>query len=183
MAALASVSGDSITKAQELESRPGFSFPASMRTALIDAVTDESQGITGAVHKFLSQKYLTSLPKDQQTYITAILPFLQGTAHLMAGARMPATTMRADLESVIPLNLSNPEAMRTMNQTRQNYLNAMDVGSGSAGEAPQFARTIGARRNAAEADASLPTLTPAQASAAPKGTRFRGTDGQIRVRH
>lgn len=182
MAGFASISGPALDKVRTLETR-GVKLSAQDRTLLLTAVTDDSQGVTGALQKYFSQLALTKMDPDKQTYITAMLPFLQGTAHLLAGARLPVNAIRADLESVVPLDINNKESMGVVNTTRQSYLNAMDVGSGSAGSAPEFKSTIGARRDTAIANANLPKLTPQQVAdpKVPRGTRFLAADGSGRV--
>jgi hypothetical protein len=183
MAAFASLSGPSLAKVRELEGR-GVALTPQERTLLLNAITDDSQGVPGAIQKYVTQLALTKMPADKQTYISAMIPFLQGTAHEFAGARLPLNAIRANLESVVPLDLGNAEHMGVVNTTRDSYLKGMDVGSGSAGTAPEFAGSIGARRKQAAADAQLPVLTPDQVrdQKVPKGTRFRTSDGRVLVK-
>jgi len=157
----------------------GIALTPTQRAQVIKIATGEG---TGGLSQWMQQEALKhNLNANAQTYLAAMMPMIQAVSHDQSGARLNEGQIKTNLESVIPVDVKNAEAMKQINSTRDEALKSMAIGAGSAAYTPEYSGTIGAFRNQQRAAANLQTLTPEQARSAPKGTRFRTTDGRIMV--
>lgn len=146
----------------------GFALTPSQRAQLIDMATNENPGM---LHQFISQQVLNKWGSQAKQYLTSMMPVIQAVSHDQAGARVTPSQLRLNLESVIPVDAKDAGVMAQVNQTRDNFQKAMNVGAGPAAYAPEFRNTIGAQREAAAASA-----TPPQVGQIVKGHKFLGGD-------
>lgn len=152
-AAFAASMKDGLDVMRGLENK-GVALSPTQRASLIDVATNEDPG---AVHAWLSQESLKhALSPQQQSYIAAMFPVIQAVSHDQAGARVTTSQLRMNLESVIPVDAANKDAMSMVNKTRNNFQNAMNIGAGSAAQTPEFNQSVGASRRAAAANTEAP---------------------------
>lgn len=130
----------------------GYALPPSARSAIINAATSED---TGAIHSLLQQEQLKhQLGAQGQAYMAALMPVLQAAGHSMGGARLTAGQMRANFESLIPVDAKNTEAMSTIQQNRESYLRGLVGDSGSAVYLPEYSNTLGPLRQRYQSEAN-----------------------------
>lgn len=142
-AAFAASMKDGLDVMRNLENK-GVALSPTQRASLIDVATNEDPG---AVHAWLSQESLKhALTPQQQSYIAGMFPVIQAVSHDQAGARVTTSQLRMNLESIIPIDAANKDAMQTINNTRNNFQKAMNVGAGSAAVTPEFNQSVGAAR-------------------------------------
>jgi hypothetical protein len=115
---------------------------------IIDMATNENPGV---LHQFLSQEVLNKWGSQAKQYLTSMMPVIQAVSHDQAGARVTTSQLRLNLESIIPVDAKDSGVMAQVNQTRDNFQKAMNVGAGSAAYTPEFRGSIGAQRQAAAA--------------------------------
>ncbi len=120
----------------------------AQRTLLIQVATREN---VGDIRQLAYQMGLKKLGGDAQTYLAAMMPVIQAVSHDQSGARLNSTQIRTNLESVIPVDVHNKDAMTMINSTRDSFQKAMNVGAGSAAFAPEFNQTVGQQRRDAAA--------------------------------
>jgi len=120
----------------------GYVLPPAARSMIINAATSED---TGALHSLLQQESLKHLLGEKgQEYMAALMPVLQAAGHSMGGARLTAGQMRANFESIVPVDTNNANAMQEVNQNRESYLRGLVASSGAAAYAPAYRATVGA---------------------------------------
>lgn len=129
---------------QALDSK-GFDFTPKARTIILQALTNES---TSNIEQFGIQEGLRhGLSKDEQTYMTALTPFLQAAGHAWGQAgigRLTPTMARQMFETIAPFDARNKDAMANMADNRQNlYVSAL-AETGAARQTPLYKNSIGA---------------------------------------
>jgi hypothetical protein len=129
---------------QALDSK-GFDFSPKARTIILQALTNES---TSNVEQFGIQEALKhGLSTQEQTYMTALTPFLQAAGHAWGQAgigRLTPTMARQMFETIAPFDARNKDAMSNMADNRQNlYVSAL-AETGAARNTPLYKNTIGA---------------------------------------
>lgn len=131
----------------------GFQLSPSMRAQLIDIAVNEDDSAT---HNFISQELLAHRKDPQfQSYMAAMAPVIQAASHDQSGARLNSTTIRSNLEGMIPIDVKNKDAMDIMEGTRNSFQKAMNVGAGPLAFSPEFKNTVGAQRNQMRATGTL----------------------------
>jgi hypothetical protein len=175
-AGLANDMRSGIQDLQRLE-KGGYSLSPSARAAIVQVATSEEGGF---LSQGFSQEVLAhGLSDKDQEYMAALMPVLQGIGHGLGGARLTTSQVRQLLESVVPVEGSNKSALAVVNKNREKYYTGMLGEAGNAANSPIYKGTLGADMQRVRADANLPTYSPDQARGISKGTRFRGTDGNV----
>lgn len=152
-AAFAASMKDGLSVMRNLENK-GVALSPTQRASLIDVATNEDPG---AIHAWLSQESLKhALTPQQQSYIAGMFPVIQAVSHDQAGARVTTSQLRMNLESIIPVDANNKDAMNMINRTRNNFQSAMNVGAGSAAQTPEFNQSVGASRRESAANTQAP---------------------------
>jgi hypothetical protein len=129
-----------------LESK-GFQLSPSERAQLIDVAVNEDAGV---LHNWTSQELLAHKQDPYfKQYMASMMPVIQAVSHDQSGARLNPTTIRSNLEGIIPVDVKDTDAMKTINGTRDSFQKAMNVGAGSAAFTPEFKDSVGAQRDAA----------------------------------
>jgi hypothetical protein len=138
-AALASDMRAGLSRLQQLEST-GYVLSPKARAAIVNAATSEEGGLT---NQLISQEALKhALSSNDQTYMAALMPVLQGAGHSMGGARLTTSQVRQLLESVAPVDTKNVEAMQQINQNRLAYYTGVLGEAGQAAYLPQYQKTL-----------------------------------------
>lgn len=140
-AGLATVYSTGLKALQGLEQR-GITLTPTARAIIVHASTTDESGLGS---QLLSQEALAhKLSPQEQQYMAALMPVLQGAGHNLGAARLTTSQIRQLLESVVPVNPKNSEAMRTINANRQGYYVGMLGEAGSAIRTPLYQSTLGA---------------------------------------
>jgi hypothetical protein len=136
---------------QQLE-KQGYELSPKARAIIIDAATNEGEGIT---KQFLSQLAVKNgLSSKDQTYMAALMPMLQAAGHSMAGAKLTLGQVRQNFESLIPVDIKNKESMAKINESRNNYYTGLLSQAGPAVELPQYENTLKADLNRVQQEAT-----------------------------
>jgi hypothetical protein len=133
----------------------GFTLSPKTRTLLINAATSEDEGV---MRQFLSQEALTHMSKDEQTYISALMPMLQAAGHDQSGARLTTSQVRQNIESLLPIDVKNREALDQVRQNRQGFYVGLLGQAGSAIQLPQYKGTLGSDLQNAQEPAATKTI-------------------------
>lgn len=131
----------------------GFSLSPKTRTLLINAATSEDEG---AIKQFMSQEALTHMSKQEQTYIAALMPVLQAAGHDQSGARLTTSQVRQNVESLLPVDVKNKDALTQVNANRQGFYVGLLGQAGSASQLPQYKKTLGSDLAAAQGKGNAP---------------------------
>lgn len=136
---------------QQLESQ-GYELSPRARALIIDAATNEGEGLT---RQYLSQVAVKNgLSQKDQTYMASLMPMLQAAGHSMAGAKLTLGQVRQNFESLIPVDITNKAAMAKVNESRNNYYTGLLSQSGPAVELPQYQNTLKADLTTAQQQAT-----------------------------
>jgi len=141
-------------KLNDLENR-GVGLSPTKRAAFINAATSEDSGWFSQI--FGQESLAHGITKEEQTYMAALMPLLQAAGHDQSGARLTTAQIRQNLESLIPLNTKNAEALSQVQANRQGFYQGLLTQAGSATQLPQYRNTLGA------------DLKSAQGQSAPRG--------------
>lgn len=129
----------------------GFSLSPKTRTLLINAATSEDEGV---MKQFLSQEGLAHLSQKEQTYVSALMPMLQAAGHDQSGARLTTAQVRQNIESLVPIDVKNKDAMTQVGANRQGFYVGLLGQAGAAAQLPQYKGTLAADLGRAQASAS-----------------------------
>ena len=161
----------------------GFALTPSDRAQLINVASDEDPDL---LHQYVSQELLShKLSAQGQTYLTASMAAVQALSHDQSGARLNPSTIRANLEAAIPVDVKNKSSMQQIEQFRNGYYKDTLVGSGPVAYTPAFNDTLGADLRSMQSGRQLPgdfakVSSDADYAALRPGTRFIGPDGHVR---
>jgi hypothetical protein len=145
-----------LQKVRDLEGR-GVNLSPKARAAFINAATSEDSGMLA---QFMGQEALAhGLSKNEQTYMAALMPMLQAAGHDQSGARLSTGQVRQNLESMIPIDVRNKEALDQVNANRNGFYQGLLTQAGSATQLPQYRGTLAADLKGAQ---STKTVTSAQ---------------------
>jgi len=157
----------------------GFNLSPKTRTLLINAATEEDPG---AIKQLLSQEALVhGMTPQEQTYVAALMPMLQAAGHDQSGARLTTAQIRQNVESLLPVDVRNRDAMAQVQKNREGFYTGLLSQAGSAVHLPQYEGTLGADLKAVQGR-NVPMLSPEEARKLPKGSHFRSSDGRLLVR-
>jgi len=147
-------------KIQALEAR-GVNLSPAKRAAFINAATSEDSGM---IAQFMGQVALgKGFTKDEQTYMAALMPMLQAAGHDQSGARLTTGQVRQNLESLIPIDGKNKEALDQVNANREGFYTGLLTQAGSATQLPQYRNTLSADLKKTQDAATAPkVVTQAQ---------------------
>lgn len=155
----------------------GFNLTPAERTAFINAATSEDPG---AIHQFFSQEYLSKMSPKAQTYMAALMPMLQAAGHDQSGARLTTSQVRQNIESLLPIDVKNPEAMAQINKNRQGFYMGLLGQAGSSTQLPQYKSTLGADLKQAQSGATAPAAALAHLKAHPElADQFKSKYGYL----
>lgn len=130
-----------LTTLNQLEAK-GLNLSPATRTAFISAATSED---TGALHLLFGQEALVhGITPKEQTYMAALMPMLQAAGHDQSGARLTTSQVRQNLESLVPIDVNNKDALKQVQANRQGFYNGLLTQAGSATQLPQYKNTLGA---------------------------------------
>jgi len=161
----------------------GYALSPSDRAQLINVASDEDPGL---LHQWVSQELLShKLDQQGQTYLTATMAAVQALSHDQSGARLNAGTIRANLESAIPIDVKNKQAMQQIEAFRNGYYKDTLVGAGPVAMTPAFNDTLGSDLRTMQSGGQLPgdvarVSSDADYAALRPGSRFVGPDNKIR---
>ena len=120
----------------------GFNLSPKARAMIMSAATSED---SGAISQLLNQEAMVhGMTPQEQTYTAALMPVLQAAGHDQSGARLTTSQIRQNVESLLPVDVGNKEALAQIHQNRQGFYNGLLTQAGSAAQLPQFKGTIGA---------------------------------------
>ena len=120
----------------------GFNLSPKARAMIMSAATSED---SGALSQLLNQEAMVhGMTPQEQTYTAALMPVLQAAGHDQSGARLTTSQIRQNVESLLPVDVGNKEALAQIHQNRQGFYNGLLTQAGSAAQLPQFKGTIGA---------------------------------------
>lgn len=120
----------------------GYELSPTDRATLINVASDENPGL---ITQWWKQELLAhKLDPQGQAYLAATMPVIQALSHDQSGARLNSSTIRANLESAIPIDTSNKAAMQQIEGFRDNYYKSMLIGAGKAAYTAAFNNSLGA---------------------------------------
>lgn len=128
--------------------------------------------------------------QDYQDYTTAASTFESQLMPIMSGAAVSPSEAQRQIRAALPAFGDSKETLATKARTRQMMLNGASKAKGVTLPYPDL-DTYGVNNDTLPASqgkaappqsGGIPTLSPDQARSAPKGTRFRTTDGRVMVR-
>ena len=155
-----------LQKLRELEDR-GVNLSPKARAAFINAATSEDSGM---LSQLLGQEALAhGLTKNEQTYMAALMPMLQAAGHDQSGARLSTGQVRQNLESMIPIDVRNKEALTQVNANRDGFYQGLLTQAGSATQLPQYRGSLAADLKGAQGQSGpkgLPSLDDIRAELA-----------------
>ena len=128
----------------------GFSLSPGTRTLLINAATSEDEG---ALKQFGSQLMLKHMSPQEQTYVAALMPMLQAAGHDQSGARLTTSQVRQNIESLLPVDVKNKDAMQQVNANRQGFYVGLLGQAGAAAQLPQYKNSLGSDLTKAQTQA------------------------------
>jgi hypothetical protein len=129
----------------------GFNLSPKARALAINMATSEDDG---AMKQLLSQEVARhGLTQDEQTYISAMMPMLQAAGHDQSGARLTTAQIRQNVESLIPMDTSNPANMKQVASNRQGFYQGLLTQAGPALQQPQYRNTLLADQQKAQSSA------------------------------
>ena len=96
---------------------------------------------------------------QEQTYVAALMPMLQAAGHDQSGARLTTCQVRQNVESLLPIDVNNREALDQVRQNRQGFYTGLLTQAGAAAQLPQYKNTLGSDLKNAQ--------QPSQGSVAP----------------
>jgi hypothetical protein len=161
----------------------GYALSPSDRAQLINVASDEDPGL---LHQWVSQELLShKLDQQGQTYLTATMAAVQALSHDQSGARLNGSTIRSNLESAIPIDVKNRQAMQQIEQFRNGYYKDTLMGAGPVAMTPAFNDTLGSDLRTMQSGGQLPgdvakVSSDADYASLRPGSRFVGPDGKIR---
>jgi hypothetical protein len=144
-AGFADTMANGLATVRKIESSGKVPLSPAQRTLLIQVATRED---VGDIRQLAYQMGLKKMDPGAQSYLAAMMPVIQAVSHDQSGARLNSTQIRTNLESVIPVDVKNADAMSMINSTRDSFQKAMNLGAGPAAFSPEFNQSIGAQRRA-----------------------------------
>ena len=90
---------------------------------------------------------------NMQSYLAGMMPVIQAVSHDQSGARLNESQIKSNLETVIPVDVGNKNALAQINSSRDGFYHQSLIGAGAAIHSPAFEGTLGADQRAL----SLPT--------------------------
>lgn len=149
----------------------GFTLSPKTRTLLLNAATSEDEGM---IKQLFSQEALVHMSPKEQTYIAALMPMLQAAGHDQSGARLTTSQVRQNIESLLPIDVKNKDALEQVRQNRQGFYVGLLTQAGPAAQLPQYKDTLAADLTQAQGKASA-KAAPAVGTIV-KGHKFLGGD-------
>jgi hypothetical protein len=139
---------------QRMETQ-GFNLSPSTRAMVINAATSEDSGV---LKQLLSQEALVhGMSKSEQTYVAALMPMLQAAGHDQSGARLTTAQVRQNVESLLPVDVRNKDALKQVQDNRQGFYTGLLTQAGAAAQLPQYKSSLGADLQSAQDSARFPT--------------------------
>ena len=156
----------------------GFNLSPGVRAMIINAATSEDEG---ALRQLGSQEMLVhGMSPQDQTYVAALMPVLQAAGHDQSGARLTTSQIRQNVESLLPVDVNNAQALNQVRQNRQGFYNGLLTQAGSAVRLPQYQGTLAADLEQAKASGGkTPSrYSEGQTATGPKGEKMTFTNGK-----
>lgn len=159
-AALANYARDNIQSLNKMETG-GFRLSPKARTVLINAAMNEDPGM---LSQLASQEALAHGVSDQDlAYASSAFPILQAAGHSMSGARLTASQMRTNFESLLPVESDNKDYLGNVQSNRQKLYTGLLGEAGPAAYLPEYRNTLGADVQGLGKPGAAPTqLAPGQ---------------------
>lgn len=156
----------------------GLNLSPATRTAFISAATSED---TGALHLLFGQEALVhGITPKEQTYMAALMPMLQAAGHDQSGARLTTSQVRQNLESLVPIDVHNKDALQQVQANRKGFYQGLLTQAGSATQLPQYRTTLGADLKQAQGGNTAPAAALEYLKAHPESaSHFKAKFGYL----